>query len=212
MALKLGLLGGSFDPVHNGHLIVARSIAERRNLDSIVFLPSATPPHKKRTAQADAHHRAAMVNLAIADEPRFELSRFDLDREGPTYTIETVEYFKKRSANSNQPSGVDLFWIIGADWISEIASWHRAGELIDACNIVTASRAGCAAPDWESLRNQLNESRVEKIRAGVVETPVIEISSTMIRDRVANRQSIRYLVPESVRQYIGEQGLYASGL
>ena len=209
MARKLGLLGGSFDPVHNGHLIVARSIAERFDLDAIVFLPSATPPHKERAAQADAQHRAAMVKLAIQGEPGFEFHSFDLDREGPSYTIETLEYFAKFSAGNDQRVATDLFWIIGADWISDIVSWHRAGDLIDACQIVTASRAGCVAPDWNLLQRQFGDDRVEKIRAGVVETPVIEISSTTVRDRIRNRQSIRYLVPESVRQYIAEQGLYA---
>ena len=206
MSQRIALFGGSFDPIHRGHLIVARSVAERVPLEKIIFLPSASPPHKQGEALADPSHRAAMVALAIQGETQpcqFEMSDFDLTRTGPSYTIDTVEHFRRTLGNE-----VELHWIIGADSLNELTGWHRVAALVDGCQLLTASRPGSDAIDWTSLRSALSESQIEKLRRGVMETPRLDISSTDVRRRVQRNQSILRLVPDSVAHYIQEHSLY----
>jgi nicotinate-nucleotide adenylyltransferase len=206
MAARIGLYGGSFDPIHCGHLIVARAIGERLNLARVIFLPSARPPHKGESDLASPEHRSAMVELAIRDEPLFELSDVDLKREGPSYTIATIAEFRRKFG----PSAA-LHWIIGADSLDDLTTWHRAGDLVDACTVVTAARCGWETVDWEKLQAALGETRVTKLRTGIVSTPVMDISSTDIRRRVGEGKSIRFMVPDCVRAYITEDGLYRTG-
>jgi nicotinate-nucleotide adenylyltransferase len=206
MSTRVGLYGGSFDPIHHGHLIVARSLAERLELDRVVLLPSARPPHKDGRTLAPPQDRADMVRLAIADEPLFEFSDFDLTRPGPTYTVDTVTHF--RAVFGGQ---TELFWIIGADSLGELSTWRRAGDLVESCRVVTAARAGFAPADtlWIQLRRTLSDAQVDKVRAGIVETPIIDISATDIRARIRAGHSIRYLVPEAIAAHIDQRGLYA---
>jgi len=205
MSQRLALFGGSFNPIHLGHLIVARSVAEQLRLDRVVFLPSAVPPHKSAAALIDPDHRAEMVRLAIAGEPLFEFSDIDLKRAGPSYTVDTVAHFR-------QELGLDvlLHWIIGADSLAELTSWYRVGALVDSCQIVTAARPGWDRVDFEPLRTRLSEEQIVSLRAGLLETPRIDISATDIRRRVRAGRSIRYLVPETVREHIERHSLYAA--
>lgn len=202
-AQRIGLYGGSFNPIHLGHLIVARAVAETLDLSRVIFLPSAAPPHKDRDGLLEAHHRAEMVKLAIAGESGFEFSDHDLTRDGPSYTFETVTHFK-----AGLSAGDELYWIIGADSLAELATWFRVGELVDACHVVTAARPGWEAPDLSPLASKLGASQIARLRKGILETPRIDISATDIRARVAAGRSIRDLVPESVRLYIELFGLY----
>lgn len=204
MADRVGLYGGSFNPIHIGHLIVARSVAERLELTRVIFIPSAVPPHKEGERLVEPRHRAEMVRLAIAADPLFDFSDFDLARQGPSYTIETIAHFKK-----GLPAGAELFWIIGADWLTELDTWYKAAELVDACTVVTAARPGWDQPDLAALSTKLGDAQIAKLRAHVLDTPRIDISATDIRQRVAAGKPIRYLVPESVRQYIEMFRLYA---
>ncbi|MEK6798130.1 MAG: nicotinate-nucleotide adenylyltransferase [Planctomycetota bacterium] len=206
MAQRLGLYGGSFDPIHHGHLIIARAVRERLDLSQVIFLPAAAPPHKVGRRLANASDRAEMVKLAIADEPGFAFSDFDLGRAGPNYTIDTVGHFRRQLG-----PGVELCWIIGADSLAELSLWRRVGELVDACTIVAAARAGHEQIAWDALAGALSETQITKLRSGVVTTPVIEISSTDIRRRVAEGKSIRYLVPAAVAEYVARRRLYAGG-
>lgn len=203
MAQRVALYGGSFNPIHIGHLIAARAVAERTAMDRVIFLPSGRPPHKTDQPLIDAHHRAAMVRLAIEGEAVFEYSDFDIACDGPSFTVHTVAHYRAMLA-----SETELYWIIGADTLPELPTWFRIAELVDACGILTAARAGSRPVDWNQLRSVLNENQLASLRAGVCPTPVVEISSTEIRDRVARKKSIRYLVPESVRQYIEDKHLY----
>ena len=203
MATRVGLYGGSFNPIHNGHLIVVRAVAELLTLDRVILLPSARPPHKGDRKLLDAEHRAAMVKLAIIEEPLFELSDFDLTRDGPSYTIDTVTHFRE----SLGPQA-ELHWIIGADSLSELTAWHRVHDLVDACRIITAARPGWDAIDWSPLRAILTDAQVAALQGGVLSTPQIDISSTDIRRRVREGRSIRYLVPDPVRSYIETNDLY----
>ena len=203
MADRIGLYGGSFDPVHIGHLIIARSVAEALELRRVIFLPSAHPPHKDATRLLDGSHRARMVKLAIDGEPLFAFSDYDLAHTGPTYTTDTVAHFKELLGTA-----VELHWIIGADSLAELGTWHRVGTLVDDCRIVTAARPGWERPDWSALGNALTDRQIERLRGDALETSPIDISATDIRRRVRNGQSIRYLVPEAVRTYIEKRRLY----
>ena len=203
MPQRIALFGGSFDPIHLGHLIIARSVAELLDIDRVIFLPSASPPHKTASDLLAAEHRSEMVKLAIADEPAFGFSDFDLTRQGPSYTIETVAHFRQEFG----PTAI-LHWIIGADSLPELPTWYRAGELVESCHIVTAARPGWERIDDQALRPHFNDEQIATLRSNMVETPRIDISATDIRNRVRAGKSIQYLVPESVRQYMLQHGLY----
>jgi len=203
MSQRIALFGGSFNPVHSGHLIIARSVAEQLHLDRAILLPSASPPHKTAAALLDPQHRLAMVQLAIDGEPLFEVNDHDLTREGPSYTVDTVAHFREEL-------GLDvvLHWLIGADSLVELTSWYRARALVDSCRIVTAARPGWEKIDFDVLRTRLSEDQIASLKAGLVDTPHIDISATDIRRRIRAGKSIRYLVPDSVREYIARHGLY----
>jgi nicotinate-nucleotide adenylyltransferase len=203
MAERIGLYGGSFNPIHCGHLIIARAVAEKLALARVIFLPSATPPHKEGEALVDARHRAEMVKLAIAGDALFDFSDFDLTRSGPSYTIETVAHFKQ-----TLPAETELFWIIGADWLMELDTWYKAAELVDACTFVTAARPGWDRPNLSKLSAKLSAAQIARLREHILDTPRIDISATDIRARVAAGKSIRYLVPESVQAYVELLRLY----
>ncbi len=203
MATRIGLFGGSFDPIHHGHLIVARAVAERHGLDRVLFLPSASPPHKAVDGLTAADHRAEMVRIAIADEPLFEFSDADLSCEGPSYTIDTVSRFREKFGDATV-----LYWLIGGDWLGVIPTWHRATALIDSCEIITAVRPGWNGADWDTLSETIGVDRAARLRRGITETPRIEISSTDIRRRVVEGRSIRFLTPERVSAYIEANELY----
>jgi nicotinate-nucleotide adenylyltransferase len=203
MAESVGLYGGSFNPIHHGHLIIARAVAERLSLSRVVFLPSARPPHKLSRPILDVAHRAAMVRLAIAGEPLFEFSDYDANRHGPSYTIETVRHFRGVLGPH-----VRLCWIIGADSLAELVTWRQARELVDECQIVSAARPGSESIDWSAFSPALLPAQVERLRAGLIQTPNIDISATDVRDRVASGRSIRYLVPDPVREHVEAHGLY----
>ncbi len=206
MAGGVALFGGSFDPIHTGHLIIARSVAEKLDIERIVFLPSGNPPHKPTGLAAGIDHRIEMVRLAIADEPLFTLDEFDARRDGPTYTLDTIRHFAGQVSHAEK-----LVWIIGADSLVALATWHRAAELVDACRIVTAVRPGWTSPDLSVLKPTLTNEQVAKLRSQILETPCIDISATDIRHRVRNNASVNYLVPDAVRRHILENGLYREG-
>ncbi len=202
MTARNGLYGGSFNPIHFGHLILARALRESLNLDQVCFLPSRHPPHKDVKMLADSSHRAEMVRLAIEGEEGFTFDDFDLARKGPCYTIETVAHFREQCPSA------ELCWFIGADSLMELPTWHRATELVSTCSIVTASRSGKNPVNPSVLEQAFGKEQAMKLLAGIVETPVVDISSTDIRKRLADGRSIRYLVPEAVRNYIEKHRLY----
>ena len=206
MTAPIALFGGTFDPIHLGHLIIARSVGEQLGAGRIIIVPSASPPHKDAATVTPADHRVAMARLAVADEPGFEVSDCEVQRDGPSYTVDTIAHFRRTLGPET-----DLCWIIGADSLTELVSWYRVSELVDACRIVTASRPGFDNPDLSALRPPLSETQVATLKQGILATPRIDISSTDIRRRVAAGRSARYLVPEAVRTYIEENSLYRAG-
>ncbi len=203
MAEVVVLFGGSFNPIHNGHLIVARSVAEQIGAGRIVFIPSAQPPHKPRGDLADAADRLEMVRLAIAGEAGCEVSDCELHRDGPSYTIDTVSHFRRAFG-----AGVESCWVIGADSLTELASWYRIEELVDLCRIITAARPGWEQPDLNVLRARLTDAQIARLAADVLDTPRVDISATDIRRRIRESRSIRYLVPDAVLAYIEARSLY----
>lgn len=197
------LFGGSFNPIHHGHLIVARAVAERLGVSRTVFVPSAQPPHKRGAGLASAADRLEMARLAVQGEAGFEVSDVEILRSGPSYTFLTVSDYR-RALGADGP----LFWIIGADTLPELHTWYRIRELVELCRIVTAARPGYEEPDLSSLAQVLSGEQVARLREGILSTPRIDISATGIRQRVREGRSIRYLVPDSVREYIQRGGLY----
>ena len=192
--MRIGLFGGTFDPLHIGHLIVAQDVLDALRLDEIRFLVSARPPHKSVVSLTEAELRWRMVAAAVEDEPRFVASRVELDREGPSYTVQTLrELVAQRS---------DHIWhlIIGSDQLAEFGEWHEPREILRLARLVVMTR-----PGWKSSSAPLDEMDL----VGVPVTRV-EISSTEVRRRVAQGKPVRHLVPEPVWAVIEEYGLYRS--
>lgn len=204
MASGIALFGGTFDPIHHGHLIAARAVLEQIGFERVVFIPAPKPPHKVGRELTDASHRLHMARLAIEGENCFDVSDVEIRRSGLSYTVLTVESFRQMVG-----PGVPLAWIIGRDSLPELHTWYRIGELIESCRIVTAVRPGYDAPDLRPLRQTLSPEQLDRLSRDVLATPAIDISATDIRRRVREGRSIRYLVPEAVRDHIHRHGLYA---
>ncbi len=203
MSEKIGLYGGTFDPPHLGHLISAQAMAELLSLHRVIFLPAGQPPHKLCRPISTGQHRLAMLQLALADNPLFQIDDWELSVDGPAYTINTIRYFQAILP------GRTLYWFIGADSLADLPTWYRFEELIDAVEIVTAWRGGL---DIErvlaDLQTKIEQRHYEKLRKNVLRTPMIEISASDIRRKIHAGQSIRYLVAPAVEQYIRREGLY----
>jgi nicotinate-nucleotide adenylyltransferase len=188
----VGLFGGSFDPIHVGHLIVGRAVAEALGLEEIRFMPTGEQPLKRGRHVADAGHRAAMVAAAVLGEAGLALERAEADRPGPSYTVDTL-----RALRAREP-GRDWVLLLGGDAAAELDQWREAAALPGLARLVAFARPGAPRPAHPLLHQ-------------VVEAPAVEISSTAIRRRVAAGLSIRYLVPDAVAGYIAAQGLYRNG-
>jgi nicotinate-nucleotide adenylyltransferase len=202
----IALFGGSFNPIHHGHLIVARAVAEQLGANRMVLIPSACPPHKREDELAGAEDRLQMARLATQGEAILEVCDAEVRRSGPSYTVLTVDEYR-RSVGWDTP----LFWVIGGDTLPELHTWYRIRELGDLCRIVTAVRPGYEQPDLSQLAQVLSEEQVQRLQDAVLQTPRIDISATEVRRRVREGRSIRYLVPEAVREYIERRGLYRPG-
>ncbi len=196
------LFGGSFDPVHHGHLIVCRAAAEQLGVERAVLIPSAQPPHKRGQTLAPATDRMEMCRLAVRDDPLMDASDWELQQTGPNFTLYTVQHYRATCP------GERLYWLLGMDSLRDLPSWHRVAELADACTLVTARRPGVAMPDDGALRVLLGDARVAVLRQHILESPWLEISATHVRERVRAGRSIRYLCPDSVCDHILARGLY----
>jgi nicotinate-nucleotide adenylyltransferase len=202
---RILLFGGSFDPIHNGHLIVSRHVAEELGLARVILIPSASPPHKLDQRLAPIVDRVAMCRLIAAEDPLFDVSDWEAQRPGPNYTLLTIQHFR-----SLLGPGPELCWLVGMDSLNELDTWYHAAELVDACTIVATARPGSTRPDSSALSASFSPPQVEKLLRHVVAGPHIDIAGTDIRARVRAGQSIRYLVPETVRAYIEQHQLYPS--
>lgn len=197
------LFGGSFDPIHNGHLIVSRFVAERLDVVRVVLIPSAFPPHKPNITLAPPLERLEMCRLAVADDRMFDVSDWEMGQPGPNYTLHTVQHFCEIS-----PADTSLYWLLGMDSLVELGTWYRIGELAGACTLVTAARPGYAAPDLSALSTELTREQITHIERHILETPLIDIRATDIRANVAAGRSIHDLVPAAVEAHIRKNRLY----
>ena len=202
MSKRIGVIGGSFDPLHFGHLVIAQDAVERLGLSEVVFIPAAYPPHKLHVQQADARHRLEMIRLAVAEDSRFSVSDIELRRGGVSYTIDTVLGLKEE-----RPL-VDWVLIVGSDTLVELHSWYKIDELLDLCEIASFLRPGEADPKEIAGKVLLAEHQKQRLLENMIEAHLVEISSTEIRQRVAEGRSIRYLVPPEVEEYIFKHRLY----
>jgi nicotinate-nucleotide adenylyltransferase len=200
--MKIGILGGSFDPVHLGHLLVAETCREQCCLDEVWFLPAAQPPHKLHRTLTAASHRLAMLQLAVAGHPALRVSPLEIERGGVSYTVQTL-----RELNSKHPEA-DFFFLMGADSLQDLPTWREPDEICRLAIPVVVRRAGSAEPDLAVLKNVTAAERLEAIRQNQVEMPMVEFSSTAIRQAVAAGRSIRYQTPRAVEMYIETHGLY----
>lgn len=199
---RVGIMGGTFDPIHVGHLMTAEAVRDEYDLDKVMFIPAAMPPHKLNQDVTAAEHRYTMTVLATCSNPKFEVSDIEMKRSGPSYTIDTVYELVKRFGEDT-----DFYFITGADTIQEIHTWDRIEELLKLCHFIGASRQGCV-PNVDQIKESFGALGMAKIHR--LETPELEISSTNIRHRLKKGYSIKYIVPTSVEQYIYKHGLYNS--
>ena len=198
---KIGILGGTFNPVHNGHLIVAEAVREDFRLDRVLFIPLGIPPHKSISEVVEASHRYNMVECAVGTNLCFEASRLEIDRSGYTYSIDTLASLKALYAD-----GTDFYFIIGADVVPELVTWKDYARVFKMCSFIAILRPG---HDREEFKLQIDElANRFHARIFTAEVPLIEISSTDIRERIKAGKAIKYLVPDCVEKYILENRLY----
>jgi nicotinate-nucleotide adenylyltransferase len=199
--LRLGILGGAFNPPHIGHLVCAQEAATQLELDRVVFMPVGVPPHREIEQDPGAEVRLEMVELAVADDERFETSRVELDREGPSYTSDTLEQLLKDSPKD------ELFLILGGDQAAALGTWHEPHEVLERATVVVFERV-----NWRRNAIGIKIGRLpgaERVR--YLDMPLMEVSSSAIRRRVRRGAPIRYLVPDKVADYIISNDLYGAG-
>lgn len=197
--MKIGLMGGTFNPIHMGHLIISEFLRVTFPLDKVIFIPSGNPPHKNNDI-AESNHRMSMVNLATSQNPFFEVSSIELKRAGKSYTIDTIKEIKDIYPND------ELYFIIGSDSLLDLTSWKDFESLISKTNFLIYGRPENTE---ESILNKIDEL-TKKYNSNIIyiKGPLIEISSTSIRDMIKNEKSIKYLVTEEVEKYIYKNNLY----
>jgi len=199
MPPRIGLFGGTFDPPHLGHLILASEAQTQLELDRLLWILTPEPPHKREQTITSIEHRLAMVQLAIADNTTFELSRIELDRPGPYYTLDTIKLV------AEQNPGTDIVPVIGGDSLRDLPKWHEPQKLVYACHWIGVMRRPYDKSNLAELESQLPgiSSKVH-----YVDAPLLEIASREIRSRIAEGKSVRYYLPTNVYEYINQHHLY----
>ena len=203
---KIALFGGTFDPIHLGHTAVVADTAKMIGAEKIIFVPAKRSPLKGFFPKAGDSDRFKMISLAIADYKDFQVSDCELQRPEPSYTLETVRRFQ-----ADYGGETSIYWLIGADSIDELQLWYGITDLIDECNLSTMFRAGCSPPDFAKFEDIWGLGRVEKLQRNIIQTSLIDISSTEIRDRFAAGGNVTDMLHPDVADYIRKHGLYQSG-
>lgn len=196
---SIGILGGTFDPIHHGHLIVAERAREEFFLDKIILVPSALPPHKKVEQVLDSKHRLKMVELAIQNNSKIELSDIEMQREGYSYTIDTIQQFRNNY-------DCDIYFILGVDALMLIDTWKDYNKLLDICHFIVVTRPGYELNKEAECFTEISEDNWKKIH--IINIPAMDISSSEIRKRIGKGNTIKYLLPETVEEYICKNSLY----
>ncbi|WP_105617947.1 nicotinate-nucleotide adenylyltransferase [Vallitalea okinawensis] len=198
---KIAVMGGTFDPIHYGHLVTAEAVRHQYNIDQVLFVPTGHPPHKRNRAITDAQHRYLMSILATETNPHFFVSRIEIDRQGLTYTIDTIKELKEQYRQDTE-----IYFITGADAFLEIFTWKQAEELLEICNFIAATRPEYPKEDLVASIAQIEKNYRAKFN--FIEVPALAISSSEIRNRVSSGEPIKYLLPEAVENYIEKYQLY----
>lgn len=202
MADRIGILGGSFNPVHLGHLVMAQDALERFGLDRVLFVPANQPPHKPTPGMASAADRLTMLQLATRGDPRFAVCEEELQRGGVSYTVDTLRRLRELHP------GAGLHFIIGGDTLRELHTWKDIYTVLELCVMVTIARPGFRTEGLDAEGLRLDDPWPARLAANVVTGHLVAVSSTDIRARAARGWSVRYLVPDAVAQYIADGGLY----
>jgi len=200
--MRLGLYGGSFDPIHYGHLLLAECARETLQLDEVRLIPAAVPPHKQSRELAPAKHRLAMLELALAGHEQIKSSHLEIDRGGISYTVDTL------TAIHGQHPNAALFLLMGADSLHDLPTWREPKQICELATIAVVRRGGSPEPDFSVLKPIVSNERLQTIRQAQVQMPLIELSSTDLRHRAATNQSLRFRTPRAVEKYIETHGLY----
>lgn len=198
--MKLGIMGGTFDPIHYGHLAMAESAREIFKLEEVLFIPSARPPHKVGRQIASEAHRLMMTFLATKSNPYFNVSPMEMLRDGFSYTLDTINELHRKFGDSTE-----LFFIIGSDALADLSTWHNSKELVGKAHFLTATRP-CTSLNFDSLVDFFGDVALSHIHQ--FDTPGLDISSTVIRDKIKAGKSVKYLLPEAVENYINNERLY----
>ncbi|MFO8007810.1 MAG: nicotinate-nucleotide adenylyltransferase [Candidatus Brocadiia bacterium] len=197
-----GIFGGSFNPVHVAHLIIAERVREARELERVLFVPAARPPHKPQAPLAPAEDRQRMLELCLEGNEAFVVEPLELEREGPSYTLLTVRELRRRGVT-------DPVLLLGADSILDLPNWWQAEELVREAPVVGFRRPGYDLADgWGELAERFGAEWAEAVRRSMVDVPLMRISATEIRRRLQEGRSVRYMVPQAALDYIEERGLY----
>ena len=202
---KIALFGGTFDPIHLGHTAVAADAARHIGAEKIIFIPAKRSPLKGFFPIAGDSDRFQMISLAIAHSKNFQVSDYELRKPDPSYTLETVRKFQ-----SDYGDDTLIYWLIGADRIDELQLWYGITDLIDECNLATMLRAGCKLPNFARFEDIWGSDRVKELQQNIIETPLVEISSTEIRSRLAAGRDVADMLYPAVADYIYQRGLYKS--
>lgn len=200
-APRIGLLGGTFDPPHYGHLLLAQEATWQLALDRVLFVPTRQNPLKRAKAVSAVEHRLAMTELAVCDDARFYVSRADLDRPAPSYTVDLLRLMLREEC----PPNSQLFFLVGADLLAELPTWHQPEEVLQLATLVVANRPGWPTPDPSAIEQAFPMAHG---RLCAVKLPGVDVSATDIRCRVRAGQPIRYLTPPAVEEYIAQHRLY----
>jgi nicotinate-nucleotide adenylyltransferase len=200
--MRLGVFGGTFDPVHFGHLLLAESCREQCRLDRVWFVPAGQPPHKTNHTLTPGDKRIEMLKLAIGGHEAFEICRLEIDRPGPSYTVETL------AAIHEQQPDAQLFFLMGSDSLADLPTWREPARICELAELVVVRRPGSPEPDWSRVDGLAPAERIQRFRRNTVEMPLVDIRSRDIRRRVSQGRSIRFMTPRAVEVYIETQGLY----
>jgi nicotinate-nucleotide adenylyltransferase len=206
MSERIVLFGGTFDPVHTGHIAVAQASIQKIGASKVILIPTRRSPHKEEKPIATDNDRIAMLKLAIAGKNFFQVSPVELNRAEPSYTIDTIRHFKRQFG-----SDCRLYWLIGADMLKDLPKWHRINELMKECTICVMNRGGFDKPNFDRLADKLSVKTVEELRQNQIETPFIEISSTDIRQKISQNKDVSKFLHPDVLDYIKSHRIYIPG-
>ena len=205
MSKKIVLFGGSFDPVHSGHLEVAKASLQKLCAEKVIFIPANRSPHKSYNTFASAKDRYEMIRIAVKNEASFLVDDCEIVRPQPSYTLDTIKHFKKQYSEDTE-----LLFLIGADTIADLDKWYKIDELLKLCRLCTMYRGGFEKPDFSVLKNVFTDDDIDRLQNDIIETPMLNISSTDIRKTISEGKTINDIVPNEVVEYIRKNGLYSS--